>query len=150
MTAHRCAIPGCEHDANGIFCSNHYFRLPPADAKWLARLQIMIARSDDADLKTHLREQLHGYTQAAIRILQESQQLSSSSAEWAEFDDRNAKLQANAIAVAASSPPETLGAIRQALDEAIAGQWSARHLIETVEERLEIGSDGQGRSAGAQ
>lgn len=126
--AHRCAMPGCEHDATGIFCSSHYFRLPPADARWLARLQIMISRSEDPELKGHLREQLHGYTQAAIRLL----------------------LQADAIAVAASSPPETLGAIRQALDEAIAGQWSARHLIETVEERLGLGSDGQGRSAGGQ
>lgn len=69
MTPHRCAMPDCQNDATGIFCADHYFHLPPKDAKWLVRLQIMIARSDDAELKSHLREQLHGYTQQAVRTL---------------------------------------------------------------------------------
>ncbi len=69
MTPHRCAMPDCCNDATGIFCADHYFSLPAKDARWLVRLQIMIARSDDAELKGHLREQLHGYTQQAVRTL---------------------------------------------------------------------------------
>lgn len=80
MTAHRCAMPGCHQDATGIFCSSCYFRLPAKDAKWLVRLQIMIARSDDTELKDHLREQLHGYTQAAIRTLRNAEARSSQAA----------------------------------------------------------------------
>ena len=76
MTPHRCAMPDCQRDATGIFCPHHYFLLPAKDAKWLVRLQIMIARSDDAEMKGHLREQLHGYTQQAIRTLQNAEALS--------------------------------------------------------------------------
>lgn len=80
MTPHRCAMPNCQHDATGVFCSPHYFLLPAKDARWLARLQIMIARCDDTETKQHLREQLAGYTAIAVRTLQRSEASTSSQA----------------------------------------------------------------------
>lgn len=80
MMPHPCAMPGCEADATGVFCSRHYFLLPAKDARWLARMQILIARSDDAETKQHLREQLAGYTAMAVRTLQKSEAPTSSQA----------------------------------------------------------------------
>jgi hypothetical protein len=99
MVLHRCAMPGCQEDATGIFCPGHYVQLPPKEAKWLVRLQIMILRSDDADRKQHLREQLHGYTQAAIRLLQKSEAPTSS-----QVTLDSARRQPSSLAAGASAP----------------------------------------------
>lgn len=79
MTPHRCAVPDCANDATGIFCPDHYIALPPKEAQWLVRWQIKTLRCEDGETKQHMREQLHGYTQQAIRTLQ-SQARSSSQA----------------------------------------------------------------------
>lgn len=80
MMPHSCAMPGCDADATGVFCSRHYFLLPAKDARWLARLQILIARTDDDETRRHLREQLAGYTSTAIRTLQKTEASTSSQA----------------------------------------------------------------------
>ncbi|RWE96794.1 hypothetical protein [Mesorhizobium sp.] len=72
MTPHRCAMPECPDDATGIFCPDHYIALPPKQAQWLVRWQIKMMRCEDADTKQHMREQLHGYTQEAVRTLEKS------------------------------------------------------------------------------
>ncbi|MER8964458.1 hypothetical protein NKI25_01840 [Mesorhizobium sp. M0808] len=83
MTPHRCTVPGCPLDATGIFCPDHYCALPPKQAQWLVRWQIKMMRCEDADTKQHMREQLHGYTQEAIRTLQSSKAMSQAAPESA-------------------------------------------------------------------
>lgn len=80
MTPHRCAVPDCPNDATGIFCPDHYIALPPKQAQWLVRWQIKMMRCEDGDTKQHMREQLHGYTQEAVRTLQNSGAKSSQAA----------------------------------------------------------------------
>ncbi len=72
MMPRRCAVPGCDRDALSIFCSECYFALPPKQAQWLVRWEIKIAREQDVDTRQHMREQLHGYVQEAIRTIQNS------------------------------------------------------------------------------
>ncbi|MER8990453.1 hypothetical protein [Mesorhizobium sp. M0678] len=76
MTPHRCAMPECPNDATGIFCPDHYIALPPKQAQWLVRWQIKMMRCDDADTKQHMRDQLHGYTQEAVRAIQSAEAIS--------------------------------------------------------------------------
>lgn len=83
MMPHRCAVPCCEQLATGIFCPDHYFRLPSKEARFLVRFQILMQRCDDDDMKRHMREQLHGYTQQAVRTIQRSEALTSSQAALA-------------------------------------------------------------------
>ncbi|MER9127812.1 hypothetical protein NKH81_33070 [Mesorhizobium sp. M0959] len=71
-----CAMPACPSAATGIFCPDHYFRLPASQAHWLIRWQFKMLRCEDADTKQHMREQLHGYTQEAIRTLQSAEAIS--------------------------------------------------------------------------
>lgn len=72
----RCAMPECLIEATGIFCPDHYFALPPKQARWLVRWQIKLARCDDEDTRQHMREQLHGYTQEAVRAIQSAEAIS--------------------------------------------------------------------------
>lgn len=72
----RCAMPACPKDATGIFCPDHYVMLQPSQAKWLVRWQIKMMRCVDADTKQHMREQLHGYTQEAVRAIQSAEAIS--------------------------------------------------------------------------
>lgn len=72
MIARRCAVPGCANDAADIFCLDHYFALPSKQAQFLHRWQFKTQRCEDADTKQHMREQLHGYVQEAIRTLEKS------------------------------------------------------------------------------
>lgn len=71
-----CAMPACPSAATGIFCPDHYFKLPASQAHWLVRWQFKMLRCEDADTKQHMREQLHGYTQEAIRTLQSAEAIS--------------------------------------------------------------------------
>lgn len=80
MTPHRCAVPDCTADATGFFCTEHYFQLPPKQAKWLVRWQIKMAREQDSDTRQHMREQMHGYVQEAIRTIQKSGAMASQAA----------------------------------------------------------------------
>lgn len=75
-----CSVPGCRGDATGLFCPTHYFALPAKQARWIARLQIMIARADDDETKRHLGEQLHGYVCQAVRAIQNTEATSSQAA----------------------------------------------------------------------
>ncbi|CAN7163650.1 hypothetical protein LJR234_000318 [Mesorhizobium amorphae] len=72
MIARRCAVPGCAKDAADIFCLDHYFALPSKQAQFLHRWQFKMQRCEDADTKQHMREQLHGYVQEAVRTLEKS------------------------------------------------------------------------------
>ncbi|RWN30156.1 MAG: hypothetical protein EOR97_17445 [Mesorhizobium sp.] len=72
MIARRCAFPGCPGETKDIFCLDCYFRLPSKDALFLHRWQFKMQRCDDPDTKQHMREQLHGYVQEAIRTLKKS------------------------------------------------------------------------------
>ncbi|MES0164882.1 hypothetical protein NKJ87_02655 [Mesorhizobium sp. M0027] len=71
-----CAMPACSNAATGIFCPDHYFKLPASQAHWLVRWQFKMLRCEDADTKQHMREQLHGYTQEAIRTLRSAEAIS--------------------------------------------------------------------------
>ena len=79
MIRHPCRLPGCEKDAAGIFCPDHYFKLQPSQARWLNHMQAKIARCDDEE-RTYWREQLHGYIAQAIRTIQNTEALTSSQA----------------------------------------------------------------------
>ena len=80
MMPRRCAVPGCDRDASSIFCSEHYFVLPPRQAQWLVRWELKIARCPDGDTRQHMREQMHGYVQEAIRTIQKSEAIPSQAA----------------------------------------------------------------------
>ncbi|MBZ9678931.1 hypothetical protein [Mesorhizobium sp. ES1-1] len=73
MTVHRCAMPECPREATGIFCPDHYVQLEPSQAKWLVRWEIKLARCEDEGTKQHMREQLHGYTQEAVRAIKSAE-----------------------------------------------------------------------------
>ncbi|TPL49124.1 hypothetical protein FJ937_16700 [Mesorhizobium sp. B2-4-4] len=96
MTLHRCAMPACPNEATGIFCPDHYYKLQPSQAKWLVRWQIKMQRCEDADTKLHMREQLHGYTQEAVRTIQSAEAISQAA-------PASARRQPNAPAVAAGA-----------------------------------------------
>jgi hypothetical protein len=72
MTAPRCRVPGCAAEAEEFFCQRHYFVLPPVQAQFLFRWQFKMQRCRDDDTKQHMREQLHGYVQEAIRTIEQS------------------------------------------------------------------------------
>ncbi|UVK45339.1 hypothetical protein BPNPMPFG_000866 [Mesorhizobium sp. AR07] len=95
MTPHRCAMPECPNEATGIFCPDHYVKLQPTQAKWLVRWQIKMMRCDDADTKQHMREQLHGYTQEAIRAIQSAEAISQAATASARRSAAGANPQAH-------------------------------------------------------
>lgn len=72
MTARRCMVPGCCAEATEFFCQQHYFALPAKQAQFLFRWQFKMQRCEDADTKQHMREQMHGYLQEAIRTIEQS------------------------------------------------------------------------------
>ena len=70
----RCPFPMCEemvpNEPYALFCPHHHCLLPTDTTRFLFRWQIKLARCRDADEKQHMREQLPGYIQRAVRQLQ--------------------------------------------------------------------------------
>lgn len=67
--AERCRVPGCGRPAgaNGLLCSAHYFEMPAADARFLARLEAAKRRERDPEKSTYLAEQIQGYASQFAR-----------------------------------------------------------------------------------
>jgi hypothetical protein len=65
----RCRVHGCGHaaGANGLICSAHYFAMPAADARFLARLEAAKRRARDPETSTYLAEQIDGYASQFAR-----------------------------------------------------------------------------------
>ena len=80
MTARCCMVPGCSYDATDFFCQKHYFKLPSTQAQFLFRWQFKMRRCEDAETQQHMREQLHGYVQEAIRTIEQSDAKASQAA----------------------------------------------------------------------
>lgn len=72
MIAPRCPVPNCTKDAprGSVFCPDHYFQIPPAYSRMVNRMAFECERAGDPEIKTHLREQLAGYIQVAIRSIE--------------------------------------------------------------------------------
>lgn len=70
----RCPVPICTEpvpdEPYTLFCPTHHCLLPTATTRFLFRWQIKLSRCQDATLKQHMREQLHGYVQQAVRDLE--------------------------------------------------------------------------------
>lgn len=65
----RCRVAGCGHaaGANGLICSAHYFAMPAADARFLARLEAAKRRARDPETSKYLAEQIDGYASQFAR-----------------------------------------------------------------------------------
>ncbi len=69
----RCPVPLCTEPMpqgkHALFCADCHFRLPYETTNRLFRLQLTCERAPDEATRQHLREQLHGYVQQAVRAL---------------------------------------------------------------------------------
>jgi hypothetical protein len=70
----RCPVPGCTDpvpdEPYALFCPAHHCLLPTVRTRFLFRWQMKTARCRDDALKQHMREQMHGYVQEAVRELE--------------------------------------------------------------------------------
>jgi hypothetical protein len=66
-----CPVPGCcgEVPKRGFICPDHYFQLPPLEARMVYRVKIAFERELDVDRKQYLGEQLQSYIRVAISHL---------------------------------------------------------------------------------
>lgn len=71
----RCRMPGCREPLQPgqfpVFCATHHFQLPAKETAFLFRWQMKAARCSDDEIRQHMKEQLHGYINQAVRKLEE-------------------------------------------------------------------------------
>lgn len=79
MNARRCPVPSCTEKVppEGIFCLEHYWRLPQQTTGFLFRLRAAALRCEDADEQRETLGRLDEYTAQAVRQISETSPTSS-------------------------------------------------------------------------
>lgn len=75
MSRRCCPVPNCTDEVpsgtSAVFCVEHHFQLPYQITSNIFRLKFTLSRTEDDDVRQHLREQIEAHVSIAVRGLTE-------------------------------------------------------------------------------